>query len=119
RDRMAALRAGRQGNLGVWCDEKVLGFCTRLELRLAMLQYPVPFGPTEELLWFVAERDALRQIRDDVSAAVRGRLIAETRRWVMRDLRGSHETGRPGPSPAGAKGKGADLSGLLKRFRAA
>jgi uncharacterized protein YbcC (UPF0753/DUF2309 family) len=105
-------------NLGGWADEKVLRFGTRLELRLAMLQYPVPFGPTEELLWFVAERDALRRIRDDVSAAVRGRLIAETRRWVMRDLRGGHEAGRPfTPLPAGTKGKRADLSGLLERSR--
>jgi hypothetical protein len=102
----------------MWADEKVLGFCTRLELRLAMLQYPVPFGPTEELLWIVAERDALRRIRDDVSAAVRGRLIAETRRWVMRDLRGGHEAGHASaPRPARVKGKRADLSVLLGRFR--
>jgi uncharacterized protein YbcC (UPF0753/DUF2309 family) len=117
RIRFADLEAVLRENLGVWADEKVLGFCTRLELRLAMLQYPVPFGPTEELLWFVAERDALRQIRNDVSAAVRGRLIAETRRWVMRDLRAGHEAGRPfTPLAAGAKGKRADLSRLLERF---
>jgi uncharacterized protein YbcC (UPF0753/DUF2309 family) len=118
RIRFADLEAVLRENLGVWADEKVLGFCTRLELRLAMLQYPVPFGPTEELLWFVAERDALRRIRDDVSAAVRGRLIAETRRWAMRDLRGGPESGRPAPPPpGGAGGRRADLSGLLKRFR--
>ena len=107
RIRFADLEAVLRENLGAWADEKILRFCTRLELRLAMLQYPVPFGPTEELLWFVAERDALRRIRDDVSAAVRGRLIAETRRWVMRDLRGGHEAGRSFTAlPAGAKGKG-------------
>jgi uncharacterized protein YbcC (UPF0753/DUF2309 family) len=118
RIRVADLEAILRENLGVWADEKVLWFCTRSELRLAMLQYPVPFGPTEELLWFVGERDALRRIRDDVSAAVRGRLIAETRRWVMRDLRGCPEAGRTAPPlPAGAKGKGADLCGLLERFR--
>jgi uncharacterized protein YbcC (UPF0753/DUF2309 family) len=117
RIRFADLEAVLRENLGVLADEKVLWFCTRLELRLAMLQYPVPFGPTDELLWFVAERDALRRIRDDVSAAVRGRLIAETRRWVMRDLRGGHGAGRPlTPPPAGAKDTRAELSGLLKRF---
>src|SRR5579883_3131331 len=63
RIRFADLEAILRENLGVWAEEKVLGFCTRLELRLAMLQYPVPFGPTEELLWFVAERNALRRIR--------------------------------------------------------
>jgi uncharacterized protein YbcC (UPF0753/DUF2309 family) len=114
RIRFADLEAVLRENLGALAEEKVLGFCTRLELRLAMLQYPVPFGPTEELLWFVAERDALRRIRDDVSAAVRGRLMAETRRWVMRDLRGSRSvTSRS----AGAKEKQADLFALLERFR--
>ncbi len=113
----ADLEAILRENLGVWADETVLRFCTRLELRLAMLHYPVPFGPGEELLWFVAETNALRRIRGDVSAAARGRLVAETRRWVMRDLRGGHEAGRATSPPAGAKGKGADLPGLLERFR--
>ena len=30
-------------------------------------------------------------VRPEVSSAVRGRLIAETRRWVMRDLRGDYD----------------------------
>src|SRR5262249_31171299 len=30
----------------------------------------------------------LRRVREDAPAAVRARLIAETRRWAMRDLRG-------------------------------
>jgi uncharacterized protein YbcC (UPF0753/DUF2309 family) len=106
RIRFADLEAVVREHLGALADEKVLGGCTRLELRLAMLQYPLRFGPTEELLWFVAETDALRRIRDDVSAAVRGRLVAETRRWVMRDLRGG-EAGR---------GATAGLSVLLERF---
>ncbi len=118
RIRFADLEEVLRENLGTWADEQILRFGTRLELRLAMLQYPVPFGPTEELLWFVAEKDALRRIRGDVSAAVRGRLIAETRRWVMRDLRGRHGAGcSPTPLPAGANGKRADLSELLERFR--
>ena len=52
---------------------------------------PLRTGPTEELVWFVAEKDALRRVRSDTSAAVRDQLIAETRRWVMRDLRGGNE----------------------------
>ena len=106
RIRFADLEAVVRENLGPLSDEKVLGCCTRLELRLAMLQYPLRFGPTEELLWFVAETDAQRRIGDGVSAAVRGRLVAETRRWVMRDLRGG-EAGR---------GATAGLSALLERF---
>src|SRR6516162_4044602 len=118
RIRFADLEAVVRENLGSLSDEKVLGCCTRLELRLAMLQYPLRFGPTEELLWFVAETDAQRRIGEGVSAAVRGRLVAETRRWVMRDLRGGNETGRPVPAPAGWAGRRAlaGLSGLLKRF---
>jgi uncharacterized protein YbcC (UPF0753/DUF2309 family) len=72
-----------------------------------MLQYRLRLGSTEELLWFVAETDALRRVRDDVSAAVRERLVAETRRWVMRDLRGELE--RPTAPEAG-------LAVLLERF---
>jgi uncharacterized protein YbcC (UPF0753/DUF2309 family) len=76
---------------------------SRIDLRLAMLQYPLLTGPAEELLWFVAMTDALRRIRPAASAATKQKLIAETRRWVMRDLRGgglasqrSGATGRPG-----------------------
>ncbi len=62
-------------------------FGTRYDLRLAMLQYPLRTGPTAELLWYVAEANALHKVRTEVSSAVRSRLIAETRRWVMRDFR--------------------------------
>ena len=47
-----------------------------------MLQYPLRTGPTEELVWYVAEADALRRVRAEASSAVRARMIAETRRWV-------------------------------------
>jgi uncharacterized protein YbcC (UPF0753/DUF2309 family) len=82
------------GDLGERASEKVLGDCTRLRMRLAMLENPLYYGPTAELVWFVAERGALTRLREDVSAAVRQRLIAETRRWVMRDLRGGDEAAR-------------------------
>ena len=63
-------------------------FGSRLALRQAMLQYPLLSGPTAELVWYVAEADALRRVRREASSAVRNRMIAETRRWVVRDLRG-------------------------------
>jgi len=66
-----------------------------------MLQYPVRFGPTDELLWFMAETDALRRVRSVASAAVRNRLIAETRHWVLRDLRGGNEARRTGHTSPG------------------
>src|SRR5579885_2748305 len=44
-------------------EEKIVDLCSRLNLRLTMLQYPIRSGPTEELVWFVAETDALRRFR--------------------------------------------------------
>ncbi|MCI0458116.1 MAG: Na-translocating system protein MpsB, partial [Gemmataceae bacterium] len=99
RIRFADLHAVLQEDLRARADDRIVRLCTRLELRLAMLQYPLRYGPTEELLWLVAETDALRRVRRDVSAAVRGRLLAETRRWVMRDLRGGNEATRGGRPP--------------------
>ena len=60
-----------------------------------MLQYPVRGGGEAELRWFVAETDALRRVRPEASAAMRAKLIGETRRWVMRDLRGYDPERRP------------------------
>lgn len=114
RIRFADLQAVLREDLAKRADDKILGQTTRLELRQAMLQYTLRFGPTAELLWFVAETDALRRVRKDASAAARGRLVAETRRWVMRDLRGGHEAGRDGKGPATRASAG--LSKLLERF---
>ena len=68
-------------------DETVGKVTTRLQLRLAMLQYPMRTGPTKELQWFVAETDALTQIRPEAPTAIRDRFLIETKHWVMRDLR--------------------------------
>jgi uncharacterized protein YbcC (UPF0753/DUF2309 family) len=118
RIRFAELQEVLREDLGPRADERILRPCTRLELRLAMLQYPLRYGPTEELLWFTAETDALRRVRPDVSAAVRGRLIAETRRWVMRDLRGGNEAGRNGHGTAPRPDRPAPtgLPALFERF---
>src|SRR5438105_8741150 len=59
--------------MGAAGQERIPPGCTRLELREAMLQYPLRFGPTEELRWFVAETDALRRFRSATSLAVRQR----------------------------------------------
>ena len=91
RIRFSDLREVLERDLGERTWEEIPCFGTRLELRLAMLQYPLRTGPTEELVWYVAEANALRRVRAETSSAVRARLIAETRRWVMRDLRGRSE----------------------------
>jgi uncharacterized protein len=68
-------------------DERVVLDCTRFRLRLAMLEHPLRSGTTEELIWFVGETDALRRVRAEVSSSDRARLVSETRRWALRDLR--------------------------------
>ncbi|MFO0807809.1 MAG: DUF2309 domain-containing protein [Gemmataceae bacterium] len=88
RIRFSDLSAVLADDLGGRASEMIAGLVTRFDLRLAMLQYPLRSGPTEELVWFMAETDALRRVRPEASAPVRGRLIAETRRWALRELRG-------------------------------
>lgn len=76
-----------EDDLGLRAVEGIARLVSRIDLRLAMLQYPLRTGPAEELLWFVAMTDALRRVRAVASVAAKQNLIAETRRWVMRDLR--------------------------------
>jgi len=80
-------------------DEPIAGLCSRFELRLSMLHYTLRIGPREELRWFVAETDALTKLRGEVSAEMRDRFLEETRRWVMRDLRGSTDQGESPRDP--------------------
>src|SRR5579883_81636 len=80
RIRFTDLQEVLEQDLGDRAGEKIPCFGTRLELRLAMLQYPLRSGPTDELVWYVAEANALRRVRQEASSAIRGRLIAETRR---------------------------------------
>jgi uncharacterized protein len=87
----ADLRSVLDEDLAGRVDECVVPTCTHGQLRLAMLEHPLRTGPAAELLWCVAETDALRHMSENVSAAVRMRLIAQTRRWVMRDLRNGED----------------------------
>ncbi|MFO0845548.1 MAG: putative inorganic carbon transporter subunit DabA [Gemmataceae bacterium] len=94
RIRFADLRAVLREDLGKRADESVLKLAPRLELRLAMLQYPIRTGTAEELRWLIAESDALLRVRREASGMTRARLVADTRHWFMRDLRGARD--RPG-----------------------
>lgn len=83
-------------DLGDRANQVVQGLSSRLELRLAMLQHPLQSGQGEELDWFMAETEALRRARKDVSEVQRRRMVTEMRYWVMRHLRGSvGNGGRP------------------------
>ena len=87
RIRLPELRAVLADDLGGGGGEPVGGLCSRSELRLAMLESPVVTAPADELTWFMAETDALRKVRRETSHEARLRLVAETRRWMMRDVR--------------------------------
>ncbi len=117
RIRFSELQEVLEEDLGDRAREPVPGFGGRIELRLAMLQYPLRIGPTDELVWYVAEQDALRRVRPEVSSAIRARLIAETRRWVMRDLRGGHEPHANGTAARpGDRRVPESLAALVDRF---
>ncbi|MFM7151189.1 MAG: DUF2309 domain-containing protein [Gemmataceae bacterium] len=89
------LREVLREDLGERAGEDLVGLCRRMDLRLAMLDHPVWSGPEAELRWYIEQTDALRRVRQGVSAASRGRLLTETRRWALRDLR---TRSRPIPS---------------------
>ncbi|WP_435006703.1 DUF2309 domain-containing protein [Tundrisphaera lichenicola] len=122
----AALQRGRIGfsdlqevlelDLGEQAEKRFGSLGSKLDLRLAMLQYPLQTGPTEELVWYVAETDALRKIRKEVSSAVRSRMIAETRRWVVRDLRGGGDPLRLGSKLIADGQVSESLAELFRRF---
>jgi uncharacterized protein YbcC (UPF0753/DUF2309 family) len=116
RIRFSELQEVLEHDLGDRAREKLPFVGTRLDLRLAMLQYPLRTGPTEELVWYVAEADALRRIRPEVSSAIRSRMIAETRRWVVRDLRGGHNSRRNGASGSQVGRISDSLADLFLRF---
>jgi uncharacterized protein YbcC (UPF0753/DUF2309 family) len=116
RIRFSDLQDVLREDLGRRGDEEILRLGTRLDLRLAMLQYPFLSGPKDELVWFVAETDALKHIRPEASAAARGRLISETRRWVMRDLRGGNEAARNGGAKKHSAVVPENLASLFERF---
>jgi uncharacterized protein YbcC (UPF0753/DUF2309 family) len=117
RIRFAELQEVVGQDLGERGREKIPRVGTRLDLRLAMLQYPLRTGPTHELVWHVAEANALRRVREETSSAVRSRLIAETRRWVMRDLRSGGDPGAGGSAKGSAGTRiSASIAELLGRF---
>ncbi|MDB5391859.1 MAG: hypothetical protein JWM11_7505 [Planctomycetaceae bacterium] len=117
RIREAELQTVLREDLGDRADEPILSLCTRFDLRYAMLKFPLRMGPDCELRWFVAETDALRKVRREVSDAQREQFIQRTRQWIMRDVRAG------GASTVGGQKRGQDprvqniLSDLTRHLR--
>jgi uncharacterized protein YbcC (UPF0753/DUF2309 family) len=116
RIRFADLRDVMEEDLGQRAGERILDLSTRHDLRLAMIQFPLRIGPTEELVWYVAETDALRRVRGEASSAAREQLIAETRHWVMRDLRRGDDPYYKGSRRNRWQRLPPGLEGIFERF---
>jgi uncharacterized protein YbcC (UPF0753/DUF2309 family) len=127
RIRVADLEAVLSEDLGSRGDEAILRMGTRLELRMAMLLYPLRLAPTGELRWFVASHDALKSFRDAAPPLLREAFIDETRHWIMRGLSGPGKDGLLEGTPANSEERQAQgarrhqhlqgqLSRLLQRF---
>jgi uncharacterized protein YbcC (UPF0753/DUF2309 family) len=98
-----ALRA----ELNSRADEPVVLGMSLGRMYATALQYPYPTGTPAELEWWLSESDGLRKVRPGVSEVARARLIAETRRWAMRELRGQ---------PAATEPLAARLAGAVERW---
>ncbi len=87
RIRVESLRELVEQELGSRAHEVIAGSVTRFQLRMTMLEHALWTGTAAELSWWMAESAALKQFTPNASAVTRNRLVAETRRWVMRDGR--------------------------------
>ncbi|MFO0999981.1 MAG: putative inorganic carbon transporter subunit DabA [Planctomycetaceae bacterium] len=77
-------------------DNRIGGIVALIDLRLSMLQHSVTPGNQNELRWTIAESDALRRFRTEMTHEVRDRLLEQTQHWIMRDLR---SPGEAAPAP--------------------
>ncbi|HSG73203.1 MAG TPA: putative inorganic carbon transporter subunit DabA, partial [Planctomycetaceae bacterium] len=90
--RVSDLDAVLLADLGDESDRLVGNFGTRYALRMAMLQFPLRTGSTDEMRWVVAETEALRKFRAEVEPSVRAQMITHTRSWVLQDARGAESS---------------------------
>ncbi len=124
RIRLADLHAVLREDLGGRSDEPILQTDTRLDLRLAMLLYPLRVAPTGELRWFVARHNALRSFRNAAPPLLREAFIEETRHWILHVVRGvgastlaAAPAGEREAAPGGCDPQPADrLARLVARF---
>lgn len=101
----ADLEAVVKEDLGETAQQNVLGLCTRSELRLAMLKFPLREAPAAELRWFIAESDALKKFLPYAAPNLREAPLDRTRRWILQDVlpHWSERKSRDGRPPAPSK----------------
>jgi uncharacterized protein YbcC (UPF0753/DUF2309 family) len=77
--------------LGPRSEEAVGGIVSRIDLRSTMLKDPVRLASEAELQWVIAVGGGARRFRRRCPPLIREQVVADTRQWVMRDLRGERE----------------------------
>lgn len=96
-------------DLGSRGEESLCVSTTRLQLRLAMLEHPLRYGPPSELRWFVAQTDALQKFLNHVPPGMRERLVLDTKHEVMHELPVAKSVGsllsNPSPLPSDLLGR--------------
>ena len=95
-------------DLGDEADRLIGVLGTRYRLRLGMLQVPLQTGSDAELRWVMAESNAQRRFRSEVTPEKRKQFVSQTRRWVMQQLQDQSDGDRSSESSV--------LSDLISEF---
>jgi uncharacterized protein YbcC (UPF0753/DUF2309 family) len=89
RIREVDLREVLQRDLGPRQHEVVALQTSRIDMRMAMLKFPLRVARRPELRWFIAETDALRQFRGDVPEHERTNYLARARQALASIVTGA------------------------------
>ncbi|HZZ78092.1 MAG TPA: DUF2309 domain-containing protein [Gemmataceae bacterium] len=117
RIRTVDLQAVVEEDLGKRGWETIAGLCSRISLRMAMLQNRIVSGTPGVVQWHMAETEALTKFRSDIPRQHRDRIFTSTFRWVVRDIinNGSVDGGYQPPGANDARRLHV-LWPLLERF---
>jgi uncharacterized protein YbcC (UPF0753/DUF2309 family) len=116
RIRFVDLQAVMEEDLKECSWEPVAGLTARLNLRVAMLRHSVFVVPDDELRWCMAEALAMTKFREETAANVRKDILADSLRWVVRDLINGPKDGSYVRPPEGDPRRKHILWNLLDRF---
>lgn len=95
RIRLEDLQSVLREELGQQADEVIVHQTSRLQMWLILLEQPLFTARQAELRFHLAESQSLQKLRSSLSTTLRRRILAETRHWVMRDLRTSQNGKHP------------------------
>ncbi|PKL77528.1 MAG: hypothetical protein CVV27_05185, partial [Candidatus Melainabacteria bacterium HGW-Melainabacteria-1] len=90
RIRVAELETVLAEELAAGGDPVIAGLLTRSQLYMGMLMDPVPQATEAEIQWLIAAGEGVRSFHRRCTPWLRRQILAETRQWVMRELRTVH-----------------------------